>query len=204
MDVNLWEGGQAFLPDCGECKVSICPAPHRMAAHRRRAPYNMGGAFDYQCDVVNRVCYDLLTTGDTVWIALVPEDSLLEAIRILIRVPDATNVLTFTVVAEVISLEDCGASVTTPLAFAAGGPHTSAALFANYTAFAGAYTAPFVPPGGPETRQGVRVGIQMDVIPAGGLAAFMGRIEVTVVASDFETVQIADCRANGPCIIDNP
>lgn len=202
MDVNLWEGGTAFLPDCGECKISICPAPHRMAAHRRRAPYNMGGAFDYQCDVVNQVCYDLLTAGDTLWMALVPEDSVLEAIRLKVPVPDAVNVITFDVVAETITLEDCGTLVTTPIVLPVTLTGlTTAALASIYAPITPAlYTQPY----GPSGREGIRVGLELTTFPANGLPSFGGRIELTVVASDLETVQIADCRANGPCTIENP
>lgn len=203
MDVNLWEGGTAFLPDCGECKVSICPAPHKMAAHRRRAPYNMGGAFDYQCDGTNRVCYDLLLAGDTLWLALIPEDSVLHAIRTKVSVPDAVNVFTYDIVAETISLDDCGAAVTTPIVLpVALAGITVAALESIYAPITpNLYTDPFPAVGG---RQGIRVGIEFNAFPVNGLAAFLGRIELTVVASDLETVSVADCRLNGPCVIANP
>lgn len=199
MDVNLWEGGTAFLPDCGECKISICPAPHRMAAHRRRAPYNMGAAFDYQCDEVNRVCYDLLTAGDTLWLALIPEDSLLEGIRVKVPVPDAVNVITFDVVAETITLEDCGAAVTTPIVLPVSLTGlTTAALLSTWAQIAPMlYTQPY----GPSGREGIRIGLSLTTFPVNGLPSFGGRIELTAVARDLETVQIADCRANGPCDI---
>lgn len=202
MDVNLWEGGTAFLPDCGECKVSICPAPHKMAAHRRRAPYNMGGAFDYQCDVVNRVCYDLLVAGDTLWLALIPEDAVLHAIRTKVSVPDAVNTFTYDIVAETITLEDCGAALTTPIVLPVSLAGISvAALAAVYAPITpNLYTDPYNALG----RTGIRVGIEFNTFPANGLAAFLGRIELTVVASDLETVAVADCRLNGPCVIANP
>lgn len=202
MDVQLWEGGQAFLPDCGECKVSVCPAPHRMAAHRRRAPYNMGGAFDYECDVVNRVCYDLLTEGDTLWMVLVPEDSYTTLIRVKVTAADPVNVITFNTVAEVINGETCEVISTPVVPVAVQGLSTAAVDAALGVLDPAIYTDPYASAG--TVREVLRVGLQLATFPANGLAAFLGRIELTVVAQDFETVQIADCRANGPCIIDNP
>lgn len=202
MDVQLWDGGTAFLPDCGECKVSICPAPHRMAAHRRRAPYNMGSAFDYQCNTADQVCYDLLTAGDTLWLALVPEDSLIEGIRVKVSAPDAVNQITFSVVAETITLEDCGNAVPIvlpilPLPLVGLNAN---ALLSNWAEFNPMlYTQPY----GLNGREGVRVGLELTTLPVNGIASFMGRIELTVVARDLETVQVADCRQNGPCVINN-
>jgi hypothetical protein len=200
MDVQLWEGGTAFLPDCGECKVSICPAPHKMAAHRRRAPYNMGGAFDYQCDRTNQVCFDLLTAGDTLWMALIPEDALLEGIRVKVSVPDAVNQITFSVVAETITLDDCGNAVSVVL------PVSLTGLNANALESIWAEIAPmlYTDPYGVNGREGIRLGLVLTTLPANGIASFQGRIELTVVARDLETSQVADCRANGACVIDNP
>lgn len=202
MDVNLWEGGTAFLPNCGECKVSICPAPHKMAAHRRRAPYNMGAAFDYACDVTNRVCYDLLVAGDTLWLALIPEDSLLEGIRLKVSVPDAVNQITFDVVAETITLDDCGTAVTTPIVL----PVALTGLDANTLQSIWAEIQPmlYTQPYGPSGREGIRIGIEFTTFPVNGLNTFAGRVELTAVARDLETVQVANCRLNGPCVIDNP
>lgn len=202
MDVQLWEGGTAFLPDCGECKVSICPAPHKMAAHRRRAPYNMGQAFDYVCNQTDRVCYDLLLATDTLWLALIPEDSLLEGIRVKVPAPDAVNVVTFDVVAETITLEDCGALTTTPIVLPVSLTGlTTAALLSVWAQIAPMlYTQPYTVNG----RTGIRIGIQFNTFPVNGLASFLGRIELTAVARDLETAQQADCRINGACVIANP
>lgn len=202
MDVNLWEGGTAFLPDCGQCKVSICPAPHKMAAHRRRAPYNMGAAFDYQCDETNQVCYNLLVAGDTLWLALIPEDALAEGIRLKVSAADNVNQITFDVVAETITLEDCGAAVTTPIVLPAGltglNANTLQSIWREFAPML--YTQPY----GPSGRLGIRVGIQFNTFPANGLPSFQGRVELTAVAHDLETVTVADCRLNGPCVINNP
>jgi hypothetical protein len=202
MDVNLWEGGTAFLPDCGECKVSICPAPHKMAAHRRRAPYNMGAAFDYQCDPTNQVCYDLLLAGDTLWLALIPEDALLEGIRVKVSEPDAINQITFSVVAETITLEDCGTAVTTPIVL----PVSLTGLNANALLSVWAQISPmlYTQPYGPSGREGIRIGLVLTTLPVNGLPSFRGRIELTAVARDLETVTVANCRLNGPCVIANP
>lgn len=204
MDLNLWLGGVAQLPDCGECLVDICPAPHRMSAHRRRSPYNLGYAFDYLCDVNRRACYDQLVADDTVWLALVPEDSLLEAIRAKVTVPDASaeGTITWTVLAETISLDDCGAAVTTPIVL--GAPldvaHDTLAVASFFLQESPMlYTNPY----GPSGREGIRVGLQINTFGTGGLQAFKGRVELTVVARDLETAQIADCRGNA-CVIDNP
>lgn len=201
MDVNLWEGGTAFLPDCGECKVSICPAPHKMAAHRRRAPYNMGAAFDYACNTADRVCYDLLVAGDTLWLALIPEDALLEGIRVKVPVPDNINQITFNVVAETITLDDCGALVTTPIVL----PVSLTGLNANALLSTWAEIAPmlYTQPYGPSGREGIRIGLELLTFPVNGLPSFRGRIELTAVARDLETVQVADCRQNAACVIAN-
>jgi len=202
MDVNLWEGGTAFLPNCGECKVSICPAPHKMAAHRRRAPYNLGQAFDYACNDTDRVCYDLLVAGDTLWLALIPEDSLLEGIRVKVPVPDAVNVITFSIVAETITLDDCGATVTTPIVLPVPLTGlTTAALLSTWAQISPMlYTQPYAVGG----RQGIRIGIVFTTFPVNGLSSFLGRIELTAVARDLETSQLADCRLNAACVIANP
>lgn len=203
MDLNLWLGGTAQLPDCGECLVDICPAPHRMSAHRRRAPYNLGQAFDYACDAEHRGCYDTLVDTDTLWLALIPEDSLLEGIRVKVPVLDASaeGTITFDVVAETITLDDCGAAVTTPIVLPAGltglDTLTLQSIWEEIAPML--YTNPY----GPSGREGIRVGLQFTTFGTGGVQAFKGRIELTVVARDLETVQLADCRGNA-CVIANP
>lgn len=201
-DVQLWEGGRGQAPgvDCGGCKENAYPSPHRMAAHRRRSPYLLGGAFDPVCDQRNRDCYCQLQVTDIVWLALVPEDALFESVRAKVVSPDAGG-LVFTVVAETVNL-DTGvtiAPVVLPGAFA--GVVTTAELAVYGAPAAPVYTNPYTPPG---ARTGVRVGVQVDVLPAGGVCNFGGRIEVSVYARDFETAQLADCRANGACFINNP
>jgi hypothetical protein len=202
-DVQLWEGGNAVVVgvDCGGCKENVYPAPHRMAAHRRRAPYIMGGAIDPVCDVRNRDCYCQLVTDDIVWLALVPEDSFVEYIRL--KIPDGdANGLLVTVVAERINADDgvlIGA-VALPAAFAAVATVAPIAVFGAPTV-APAYTNPFGVGG---VREAIRVGIQVTAVPVGGFCLYQGRIELSVYARDLETVQIADCRINGSCVINNP
>lgn len=203
MDYNLWQGGVAQLPNCGDCLVDICPAPHQMAAHRRRAPYNLGQAFDYACDVGHRGCYDLLVDGDVLWLALIPEDALLDGIRLKVPVLDASaeGTITFDVVAKTITLDDCGAAVTTPIALPAGfaglDTLTQQAIWDEIAPRL--YTNPY----GPSGREGIAVGLSFTTFGTGGVSAFKGRIELTVQAQDLQTAQIADCRGNA-CVINNP
>ena len=170
-----------------------------MAAHRRRAPYNMGGAIDPVCDPRNRDCYCQLQVDDTVWLALVPEDSLFLGLRLKIPYADAAG-LVINVLANQINLDD--GSVIAPIALAGGfaAVVTSAAFALEETLATPFYTNPYT--GG--VRNGVLVGVQVDALPAGGFCDFQGRIELTVRALDFETAQVADCRINGSCIIENP
>lgn len=203
-DVQLWEGGSAQVVgvDCGGCKENNCPAPHRMAAHRRRSPYIMGGAFDPLCDQRNRDCYCQLEVGDTVWLALVPEDSLLEYTRVKVVDGDAGG-LVFSVVAEEITLDDCAVIGAANIGAGLTGLVTTACLAVFAVPPAALYSQP-CPGGDPTLRRGYRVGIQVDTLPAGGVCNYQGRIELSVYARDFETVQIADCRLNGSCVINNP
>ena len=201
-DLNLWEGGRPLtLDDCGECRTQTCPAPHRMAAHRRRSPYLLGGAFDPACDVVRHDCYEALEAGDIVWLALIPEDSLFESVRGLVEVPDATNVITFNIIANLINLDDCvlGAAVTLPGSYAGQSSATQHAIFSPLTA--DVYTDPYA--AGP-VRTGIVVGLELLTLPAGGALAFLGRINLAVYARDFQVATIADCRLNGPCVINVP
>lgn len=202
-DVQLWEGGSALVVgvDCGGCKENNYPGPHRMAAHRRRAPYLLGGAIDPVCDLRNRDCFCQLVADDIVWLALIPEDSLFLDLRVKVVEPDAGGVV-FSVVAEQINLDD--GAVIGPVALPAG--FAGVATVAN-VAVAGSptgapvYTNPYT--GG--VRNGIRVGVQFTALPASGLFCdYRGRIELSVRAADYETVQIADCRANGSCVINNP
>ena len=202
-DVQLWEGGRALVVgvDCGGCKENDCPAPHRMAAHRRRSPYILGGAIDPVCDLRNRDCFCQLVATDIVWLALIPEDSYFEALRVKVVEASALGVV-FSVVAEQINLDDCAVigAVALPVGFAAIATAAQVAVFGAPTG-APVYTNPYT--GG--VRNGIRVGIQFTALPASGLFCdYQGRIELSVVARDLETVQIADCRANGSCVINNP
>jgi hypothetical protein len=208
MNINLWEGGCPQPPigvDCGDCKQNGCPGPHKMAAHRRRAPYNMGGAFDPACDVRNQPCYALLEAGDTVWMALIPEDAIISGVRDRVTGPDDGG-LTYTPIIQEIDLDTC-APVGEAIEIGAG-PQATAACFARWTAQTGLYANPCVPSVGPPpttySRHGYLVGLRLDALPAGGANEFRGRVELTVVAMDFETVSVADCRLNGPCVINNP
>lgn len=199
-DVQLWEGGRAIAPgvDCGGCKENSYPAPHRMAAHRRRAPYDLGGAVDVVCDPRNRDCYCQIEADDIVWLALVPEDSYFEGVRVKVTDGDAGGVV-FSVVAEEINLDD--GSVIAPVVLAGvAGLVTTDPLAVSSLLAAPFYTNPYA--GG--VRAGVRVGLQFTAIPAGGFCDYQGRIELTALARDLETAQIADCRQNGSCVINNP
>lgn len=203
-DIQIWEGDGAACVNglegqCGGCRENQCPAPHRLAAHRRRAPYNMGGFLDAICDEKNADCYAQLVAGDVVWLALIVEDALLSSIRVLVENADAANPMTFEVVAETIKLDTC--VVVGPVAIpAALQGLTTAAQDAAWAALAApAYTDPFAVGG----REGIRVGIQLNTIPAGGVLGQQARILLTAVASDFETVGIPNCR-DGRCIINNP
>lgn len=202
MDLNLWEGGRPLtVNDCGDCRVQTCPGPHRMAAHRRRSPYLLGGAFDPACDVNRRECYETLVDGDIVWLALIPEDSIFESLRLRLDAADATNPITYNVIANRINLETCelGATVAVPAGFAG---LTTAALNAVFGEPTGGpiYNNPYAVP----NREGIIVGLELLTLPAGGALAFRGRINLAVYARDFEVATLADCRLNGPCIIDNP
>ncbi len=203
MDLNLWEGGRPLtVNDCGDCRIQACPGPHRMSAHRRRSPYLMGGAFDPACDVNRRECYETLVDGDIVWLALIPEDAFFQKLRLRIDVADATAPIIFNVIANRMNLETCvvGAVVALPAAFAA---LTTAALVAVQgipTTPAQQYTDPYAVGG----REGIIVGLELTTLPPGGALAFMGRINLAVYAEDFEVATLADCRLNGPCIINNP
>lgn len=207
-DIQIWEGDGAACVvglegQCGGCRENRCPTPHRMAAHRRRAPYNMGGFLDPLCDEKNADCYAQLEAGDVVWLALIPEDSLFQAVRVKVENADATNVVTFAVVAEAINADTCAVlgSVALPAGVAA---LSAAALDSVYAALDPArYTDPYQALGPPIVREAVRVGISLTTIPAGGMLTFRGRILLTAVASDFETAGIPNCR-EGRCIIDNP
>jgi hypothetical protein len=205
--IQIWEGDGAACVNglegqCGGCRENQCPAPHRMAAHRRRAPYNMGGFFDPSCDEKNVDCYAQLVDDDVVWLALIPEDSLFSAVRVKVEVADAANVLTFDVVAELINADTCEvlSAIVLPVTLAG---LSAAALDAVYAALAApVYTDPYA--AGP-VRQAVRVGLQLTAIPGVPPSAlnFKGRILLTAIASDFETVGIPNCR-DGRCVINNP
>jgi hypothetical protein len=201
-DVQLWEGGSALVVgvDCGGCKENNYPGPHRMAAHRRRAPYLLGGAIDPICDLRNRDCFCQIEVNDIIWLALIPEDSYFEALRVKVVEPDAGGVV-FSVVAEQINLDDGAVvgAVVLPAGFAGVATVANVAVFGEPTG-APLYTNPYT--GG--IRNGIRVGVQITAIPAGGFCDYRGRIELSVAARDLETVQIADCRANGSCVINNP
>jgi hypothetical protein len=203
-DLQLWEGDGAACVNglegqCGGCRENRCPAPHRLAAHRRRAPYNMGGFFDAMCDEKNAECYALLTQGDTVWLALITEDALLSSIRVAVRDPDAANPITFEVVAERIKLDDCTVVGAVTIPAALQGLSTAAQDAAWAPLATAQYTDPYAVGG----REGIRVGLQLNTLPVGGALGQRSRIELTSVASDFETVGIGNCR-DGRCIIDNP
>jgi hypothetical protein len=203
-DIQIWEGDGAACVNglqgqCGGCRENQCPAPHRLAAHRRRAPYNMGGFFDAMCDEKNADCYAQLVAGDVVWLALIVEDALLSSIRVRVEAEDAANPITYEVVAETIKLDDCTVvgAVTIPAALQG---LTTAALDAAWAALAApAYTDPYAVGG----REGIRVGLQLNTIPAGGVLANRARISLVAVASDFEVVGIPNCR-DGRCVINNP
>jgi hypothetical protein len=171
-----------------------------MAAHRRRAPYLLGGAIDPTCDLRNRDCFCQIVDDDIIWLALIPEDSYFEALRVKVVEPDAGGVV-FDVVAEQINL-DTGAvigPVALPGGFAGIATTVLVAVFGEPTG-APIYTNPYT--GG--VRNGIRVGVQVTAIPQGGFCDYRGRIELSVAARDLETVQLADCRLNGSCVINNP
>lgn len=203
MDLNLWEGGRPLtVNDCGDCRIQACPGPHRMSAHRRRSPYLLGGAFDPACDVNRRECYETLADGDIVWLALIPEDALFESLRARIEVPDAVNIVTFNVIANRINLDDCtlGASVALPAAFAGLTSAVQTSTYGVPTTPAQQYTDPYAVGG----REGIIVGFELLTLPVGGALNFFGRLNLAVYARDFEVATLADCRLNGPCVINNP
>lgn len=202
--VHLWEGGSAVVVgvDCGGCKENVYPGPHRMAAHRRRAPYLLGNTLDPLCDLRNRDCFCQLVVDDIVWLALIPEDSYFEALRLKVAEPDAGGMVV-NVLAEFVNLDTgaAGAAVALPAGFAGVSTAALLAVFGEPTG-APIYTNPFA--AGP-VRQGIRVGIQIDALPASGnVCDYRGRLELSVAARDLETVQLADCRLNGSCVINNP
>ena len=118
-----------------------------------------------------------------------------------IEVPDPDNQITFNVIANRMNLETCvvGATVALPQGFAALTTAALAAVFGEPTG-APLYTNPYAVGG----REGIIVGLELTTLPAGGALAFKGRINLAVYARDFEVATIADCRLNGPCIINNP
>jgi len=199
-NLNRWEGGTPRLEEsqCGGCRENSFPGPHRMAAHRRRAPYNLGNCFDPACDEACEAGFAQLAADDIVWLALVPDDSLLTGARVRVEVADAVNPIGFDVVAERVNLEDgvAGAAVVVPAGLTG---LSTATLNAAWGAIGPDYTDPYVGNNG----EGIRVGLQLTSIPAGGVLDFKGRICLSVQASDFETVSQANCRGNR-CVIDNP
>jgi hypothetical protein len=161
----------------------------------------LGGAIDPVCDLRNRDCFCQLVDDDIVWLALIPEDSYFEALRVKVVEPDAGGVI-FSVVAEQINLDTCAVigPVALPVGFAGIVTSALVAVFGEPTG-APVYTNPYT--GG--VRNGIRVGIQFTALPASDLFCdYRGRIELSVAARDLETVQIADCRLNGSCVINNP
>jgi hypothetical protein len=201
-DVQLWEGGRAVTQgvDCGGCKENAYPGPHRLAAHRRRSAYLLGGAFDPTCDQRNRDCFCQLVATDTVWLALIPEDALFLAVRTKVTDGDAGG-LVYTVVAETFDLDTGAAIAPVVLPGTVAGLATSAPLAVYAPLATPTYTTPYGPGG---ARVGIRVGVQVDTLPTGGACTYGGRIELSVLARDFETAQIADCRLTGSCFINLP